>query len=161
MRRTARLSLFGILAAVLLALGLAAPAAADVNIRSGKAADLPVTAAKPTTAQLEKQYAGFWNPNVPLAPKYAVSYRGDTPEVQRELKKVMANAQTMDFFSIKGRLTTVTINGDRMTARGNGVMAGFPATTVVMEYIRDGGQWKYDWKAYSKSNGLKGINWGY
>lgn len=156
--RTATIAVF----ALLLGVGLAgAPANADVNIRAGKAADLSVAAANPSTAQLERQYAGFWNPNVPVSPKYAASYRGNTPKVQQQIKKVLANSRTMDFFSIQGRLTSKTINGNRMTARGNGVMAGFPAQGVTMEYIRDGGLWKFDWKAYSQSNGLKGLDWGY
>ncbi|MFW0792742.1 hypothetical protein AAFP30_02905 [Gordonia sp. CPCC 205515] len=147
--------------ALLLGAGLATPAHADVDIRTGKAADLPIRSANPSNGEIERSYAAMWNPDVPLAPKYAVSVRGNTPQVQAGIQKAMSMSRTMDFFSIKGRVTGKSIKGNRMTVTGNGVMAGYPAQSFTYYYLREGGIWKYDWKA-NCSKGCQGSpNWGY
>ncbi|APE35361.1 hypothetical protein BOX37_16975 [Nocardia mangyaensis] len=132
--------------AALLGLGLAQPAAADVSIRDGKVGDLYVRDEVPNLGQLERQFAAFWNPNIGVGPKLEVSYNG--PQARGALERVMASSQTMDFFSIQGRAVGgVNISGNTMSVRVEGVMAGFPATSTTYHFIREGGLWKYDWKA--------------
>ncbi|MCH5643095.1 hypothetical protein [Gordonia sp. ABSL49_1] len=133
---------------VIFGLGLAAaPAHADVSVRSAKTADLYVRTAAPGNAELEKQFAALWNPNIPMANKLEVSYRGNTPKVRAQVQKALAYSRQMDFFSITGRsIGAPTINGNRMTMTGSVVMAGFPAKTSRYHYIRDAGLWKIDWK---------------
>lgn len=132
----------------LLGIGVAAPASADVSIRDAKASDLYVRSAKPSAQEMEKQFAALWNPNIPLSSKLAVSYKGDTAKVRKQVGGVMAMSRTMDFFSLKGRaIGSPAISGNRMTMSGSAVMAGMPANTTRYHYIRDGGLWKLDWKA--------------
>ena len=50
------------LSAVLLGLGLAAPATADTTARQTNVGDLYVRAERPSGHQLESQYAAMWNP---------------------------------------------------------------------------------------------------
>ncbi|GAB10880.1 hypothetical protein GOARA_063_00790 [Gordonia araii NBRC 100433] len=154
---------FGALFAVVVATGLATPAAqADVSVRNGKAADLSVRAERPSSGQLERQFAAFWNPNVPLGPKLAVTYRGNTPAVRKALGNVMSMSRTYDFFSVQGRFGAPSVSGSRMSATGSGVMAGFPATSVRYHWIREGGLWKYDWKAICSEMKCSGNpNFGY
>ncbi|MEU1981417.1 hypothetical protein [Nocardia sp. NPDC019395] len=132
--------------AALLGLGSAQPATADVSIRDGKAGDLYIRDEAPNLGQLERQFAAFWNPNIGVEPKLEVSYNG--PQARGALEQVMANSQTMDFFSIQGRAVgDIDISGNTMSVRVEGVMAGFPATSINYHFIREGGLWKYDWKA--------------
>ncbi|MCH5643098.1 MULTISPECIES: hypothetical protein [unclassified Gordonia (in: high G+C Gram-positive bacteria)] len=160
MSKFIRLAAIGFFA-LLLGAGLASPAQADVDIRSGKAADLPIRSANPSNGEIERSYAAMWNPNVALAPKYAVSVRGNTPKVQTSIQKAMSMSKTMDFFSIKGRVTGKTINGNSMTVTGNGVMAGYPAQSFTYYYVREGGIWKYDWKANCRPGCQGNPDWGY
>jgi len=148
--------------ALLVAAGLTAPAQADVGVRGSTASWLSVRSEKPSANQLERQFAAFWNPSIPMGPKLAVTYKGDTPKVQKSVKSVMAMSSSYDFFSISGRFSSPTITGNRMKARGEGVMAGFPATSMNFYYIREGGLWKFDWKKICtdfKCNG--NPDWGY
>ncbi|MGW4366530.1 hypothetical protein ACWEKT_12865 [Nocardia takedensis] len=141
--------------AAVLGFGVAGPAAADVSIRDGRAADLYVSAAVPSLDQLERQFAAFWNPNISLDPKVEVSYNG--PGARPALEKVMQSSRTMDFFSIQGRaIGPVNVNGDRLSVTVNGVIAGFPAQTTNYYFIRDAGLWKYDWKATCADLGCQG-----
>ncbi|MDL9935514.1 hypothetical protein QSJ18_02025 [Gordonia sp. ABSL1-1] len=156
--KTAAIAVFGV---IVMSVGLTAPASADVNIRTGKAADLPIRANTPSAGDIERSYAGFYNPNVPLEPKYAVSYRGDTPKVRKALQTLMGMSKTYDYFSIQGRITKVNVNGNRMSVTGNGVMAGFPATSFTYHYIREAGIWKYDWKANCATGCQGNPDFGY
>ncbi|MFT4202220.1 hypothetical protein [Gordonia sp. (in: high G+C Gram-positive bacteria)] len=151
----------GALLAGSLALGLAAPAAADVSVRDGKTADLYVRAAKPGNAQLERQFAAFWNPRIPMNPKVAVTYGGE--KARPALTQVMGMSKTYDYFSIQGRATgPISINGNRMAVTVNGVMAGFPAQTMRYYYLRDAGLWKFDWKRICSEFKCQGNpNFGY
>ncbi|MBD0023721.1 hypothetical protein GII33_12015 [Gordonia pseudamarae] len=162
MRRMVRVVTVGVFA-MLLSVGLVSPASADVSIRSGKVADLYVRSAQPSIAEMERQYAAFWNPNLPINPKFEVSVNGNNPTVQKNLRNVMATSRTYDFFSIQGRVVgKPVVNGNRMTIRGNGVMAGFPAQSFTYYYVRQGGLWKFDWKANCKASGCNGVtSWGY
>lgn len=159
---TFRISIIGLFA-VLLTSALVSPASADVSIRDGKTADLYVRSAKPSSGELERQYAAYWNPNVPVSAKYAVTYRGDTAKVRQNVNAVMATSKTYDFFTIRGRATgPATISGNRMSAPVAGVIAGLPATSATLYWVRDGGLWKYDQKAFCQKNGCSGSkDWGY
>ncbi|MFT4043310.1 MAG: hypothetical protein QM673_09130 [Gordonia sp. (in: high G+C Gram-positive bacteria)] len=162
MIKFSRLVIIGMLA-VLATLGLTSPASADVSIRDGKIADLYLRSANPSQAEIERQYAAYWNPNVPLSAKYQVTYRGDTPKVRSNLAKVMASSRTYDFFSIKGRSTgPATVSGNRLSAPVAGVIAGLPASKLTLYWIRDNGLWKYDQKTFCLKNGCSGSkDWGY
>jgi hypothetical protein len=130
----------------LMGFGLAQPASADVSIRDSKAADLYIRDEVPSLAQIEKQFAAFWNPNIGMDPKIEVTFNG--PAARPALERVMETSKTMDFFSIQGRaLAPINISGNTMTVNVHGVMAGFPATSSVYYYIRENGLWKYDFKA--------------
>lgn len=132
--------------AVLLASGLASPASADVSIRNSTANDLYVSSDAPGLDQIERQFAAFWNPNIGIDPKIEVSYNG--PGARAALEQVMQNSRTMDFFSIQGRAVgPVNISGNQMSVSVQGLMAGFPATSTVYHWIREGGLWKFDWKS--------------
>ncbi|HMS74499.1 hypothetical protein [Gordonia sp. (in: high G+C Gram-positive bacteria)] len=162
MRRIVRVVLVGLFA-IFLSAGLVSPASADVSIRNGKVADLYVRSAQPSVAQMERQYAAFWNPNLPINPKFEVSLNGNNPTVQKNLRQVMSMSRSYDFFSIQGRvLGKPVVNGNRMSLRGRGVMAGFPAQSFTYYYVRQGGLWKFDWKANCRASGCNGVkNWGY
>ena len=149
--------------AVLMSAGLVSPASADVSIRNGKVPDLYVRSATPSVAQVERQYAAMWNPNLPIGPKYEVSLNGGNPTVQKNLRQAMSMSRTYDYFSIQGRVVgKPVINGNRMSVRGQGVMAGFPAQSFTYYYVRQNGLWKFDWKANCKASGCQGVtNWGY
>lgn len=133
------------LLAALLGLGFAQPAAADVSIRDAKVADLYVRDENPTLAQLEKQFAAFWNPNIGIDPKVEVSLHGD--KARPALERVMQYGKTMDFFSIQGRAVGgVNKSGNTLSVRVEGLMAGFPANSTTYHLVRENGLWKYDWK---------------
>ncbi|NUS95546.1 MAG: hypothetical protein HOQ36_24570 [Nocardia sp.] len=130
----------------LTAFGLTQPASADVSIRDSQVSDLYIRDEVPSVAQVEKQFAAFWNPNIGMDPKIEVTYNG--PAARPALERVMETSKTMDFFSIQGRaLPPFNISGNTMTINVNGVMAGFPAQSSVYHYIREDGLWKYDFKA--------------
>lgn len=147
--------------AVLLGLGLAQPASADVSIRDAKVSDLYVRDEAPSLDQLERQFAAFWNPRIALDPKLEVSYNGQ--QARGELEKVMQFSTTYDFFSIQGRAVgPVERNGNNLSVTVQGVMAGFPAQTLKYHFIRDGGLWKYDWKRICQEMQCSGNpNFGY
>ncbi|MFC6014520.1 hypothetical protein [Nocardia lasii] len=141
--------------ALIIGLGLASPAAADVSIRDSVASDLYVREANPSVHQLEKQFAAFWNPNIGMDPKIEVSYHGSS--ARPALEMVMQQSKTMDFFSIQGRVVEgPTVSGDSLSVRVNGVMAGYPATTMTYYFVREGGLWKYDWKRICQENQCSG-----
>ncbi|CAM3050610.1 hypothetical protein [Skermania piniformis] len=141
--RVTLVALFG----ALLGIGVAQPAGADVSIRNASANDLYLSAdAVPTIDQLERQFAAFWNPNIGLDPKVEVSYNGEG--ARPALARVMESSKTMDFFSIQGRAyEPVEVSGDALAVTVSGLMAGIPATTTRYHLVRDGGLWKYNWKA--------------
>jgi hypothetical protein len=130
----------------LMGFGLAQPASADFSIRASQASDLYVRDEVPSLAQIEKQFAAFWNPNIGMDPKIEVSFNG--PSARPALERVMEASKTMDFFSIQGRaIAPVNVSGNTMSVTVHGVMAGFPAQSTLYHYIREGGLWKFDWKA--------------
>ncbi|WP_448223295.1 hypothetical protein [Gordonia iterans] len=136
-----------------------APAArrSPQSIREAKASDLTVTAERPTKEDLEWQFAAFWNPRIPVGPKLNVTYNGSHPQARKSIEQVMASSQTYDFFSLRGAATgPPQINGNRMSITFRGTMAGFPVMETKYYYIRDGGQWKFDWKRICAGMGCGG-----
>jgi hypothetical protein len=145
MPKVIRLAAVCILTA-LVGLASAQPASADVSIRDSTVSDLYVRADAPSAAQIEKQFAAFWNPNISLEPKIEVSYNG--PSARDALERVMQTSTTMDFFSIQGRVSgPIQVSGNSLSVTVQGLMAGFPAQTTNYYFIREGGLWKFDWKA--------------
>ncbi|AVM00334.1 hypothetical protein C6V83_08670 [Gordonia iterans] len=127
------------------------------SIREAKASDLTVTAERPTKVDLEWQYAAFWNPRIPTAAKMAVVYNGNDPKARKEINQVMASSQTYDFFSMRGAAAgPPRISGNRMSITFRGTMAGFPVMQVNYYYLRDGGQWKLDFKRICASIACNG-----
>ncbi|WP_067464355.1 hypothetical protein [Nocardia amamiensis] len=149
MTKLIKVAVVSVLAA-LLGFGLAHPAAADISIRDATAADLYVRDEVPSLEKLERLYAAFYNPNISIDQKVEVSYGGD--KVRSVVKQAMSFSQTLDFFTIQGRAVgPVQINGNRLTVRGEGLIAGFPATSATYYLVRDGGLWKFDWKAFCQN----------
>lgn len=106
---------------------------------------------------MEWQFAGYWNPRVPLGPKMENTYNGQDPKARKAIEQVMASSQTYDFFSMRGSAVGAPkINGDRMSVTFRGSMAGFPVMQPTYYYIREGGLWKYDWKRTCASMGCGG-----
>lgn len=139
-------ALFVAVLGALLGLGLAQPANADVSLRDATTSDLYVGDDVPSLDQLERQFAAFWNPNISMDSKVEVSYNGAA--ARPALERVMESSKTMDFFSIQGRaIEPVQVSGDQLAVTVSGMMAGVPATTTRYHLIREGGLWKYDWKA--------------
>ncbi len=143
----------GALFAVLLAVGIAAPAAhADVTVRDAKTADLYMRSAVPSKTEVKRSYAAFMNPNLPLGPKLEVSVNGQAN--RGELARMIGLSRQYDFFSMKGDVVSVSVDGNAMTARFHGSMAGFPAQSFTYSYVREGDLWKYDWKRNAAANGM-------
>ncbi len=139
--------------AIALALGLAAPAAnADVTIRNATTADLYMRSATPSKTEVKKSYAAFMNPSLPIGPKLEVSVNGAAN--RGELQRMLGLSRQYDFFSMKGDVVSVNVNGNSMTARFQGTMAGFPAQSFTYFYVREGGLWKYNWKRNGQANGM-------
>ena len=160
MRRIVRVVLVGLFA-IFPSAGLVSPASADVSIRNGKVADLYVRSAQPSVAQMERQYAAFWNPNLPINPVRGQPQR-QQPHRAENLRQVMSMSRSYDFFSIQGRvLGKPVVNGNRMSLRGRGVMAGFPASrSPTTTSVRAGcGSSIEGQPPASGCNGVK--NWGY
>ncbi|MBL1077233.1 hypothetical protein JK358_22800 [Nocardia sp. 2] len=131
--------------AVLLTVGIAAPAHADRSVRDAVVADLYLRDADPSLDAIAGQFAALWNPNLPISAKQEVSYHGST--VGPALQGILSQGGMYDFLSIQLRATTKNITGNTMTAGMSGVMAGFPASSGSYSYIREDGLWKVDWKA--------------
>lgn len=149
MSKLIKVAVVSILAA-LLGLGLAQPASADVLISQGKAADLYIRDDVPTLDQLERMYAAFYNPNVSINDKVAVSLGGE--KARPVVEQAMSFSQAYDYFSIQGRAVgPVNINGDKLTVVGEGLIAGFPATSSTFYLQREGGLWKFDWKTFCQN----------
>ncbi|GED97049.1 hypothetical protein [Gordonia crocea] len=152
------------LSALLLALGLAAPANADSTVKQSKTGDLYVRAERPSAKQLELQYVAMWNPAIGEAPKLANSYRGDTPQLRKNIKMLKNFGQSYDLLSITIRATAApAISGTTMSVPIIGTIAGFPAQKLKGHYVRDDGRWKLDWKATcAEIGGCNGNpQWGY
>lgn len=138
----------------------AAPASADTTVRDTSAGDLTVTSATPSSGQLERQAAAFWNPGISLDQKVAVSRGG--AKARPALAKVMEFSKVYDFLSAKARVNGVSVKGDTATATMSAVVVGFPANTATYHYVREGGLWKFDWKANCQSMSCTGNpNFGY
>ncbi|MGV9410507.1 hypothetical protein ACWDOP_11380 [Nocardia sp. NPDC003693] len=134
------------LAAAVLGLGFAQPASADISIRDSQASDLYLRDNTPSLHQIEKAFAAFWNPNINIEPKIEVSYNGSS--ARPALERVMQASTTYDFFSIQGRaIGPVQVSGNNLSVKVEGLMAGFPASSTNYHFLRDGGIWKFDWKA--------------
>lgn len=146
--------------AILLYTGPARPASA-YSIRDTTVSDLYVRDTSPTVVELAKQFGAFWNPDIPLDPKIAVSYHGDG--ARPALERVMQQSTTMDFFSIQGRnLGPPKITGNTMSITIAGNIAGFPTQTLNYYYVRDRGLWKFDWKKICRDVQCQGNpNFGY
>lgn len=139
--------------AALMAMGLLAPAAqAAPSVRSATVADLYMRADKPSKLDVTKSYMAFMNPRLPIGPKLEVSVNGAAN--RGELQRMLDQSRQMDFFSMQGSVVSVTVNGNSMTARFHGTMAGFPAQSFTYFYVREGGLWKYNWKQNAKTNGM-------
>ncbi|HNP57370.1 MAG TPA: hypothetical protein PK331_07315 [Gordonia sp. (in: high G+C Gram-positive bacteria)] len=152
------------LSAVLLGLGLAAPATADTTARQTNVGDLYVRAERPSGHQLESQYAAMWNPALPMDAKLANSYRGNTPQVRASSERMKDFSRMYDLMSVNMRsVAAPVINGNKASAKFVGVLAGFPAQNLSGYYVRDDGLWKLDWKATCASIGGCNGNpdWGY
>lgn len=141
-----------VLFALIVAVGLAAPAQADVTVRGAKAADLFMRSDVPTKLEVKKSYAAFMNPNIPIGPKLEVSVNGQANK--GELERMIGLSRQYDFFSMKGDVTSLSVDGNKMTAHFQGSMAGFPAQSFTYFYVREGGLWKYNWKANGAANGM-------
>ena len=125
----------------------AAPQNVAPSIRGAKTDYLVIRSEKPSPRTLEWQYAAFWNPRLPMEPKLAVTYKGDTPKVRKVMTQVMQSSQIYDFFSAQGAaLPPVQVDGNHMSVVYRGSMAGFPVQSVRYHWIREDGIWKYDWK---------------
>lgn len=120
--------------------------ASPTSIRDAKVTDLYVRSEAPTSVELEWQFAAFWNPRLPMGPKYEVSYNGNHPDARKALNQVMAASQTYDFFSLRGQASRPAISGNRMAVTFRGMMAGFPVQQMNYYYLRENGLWKFDWK---------------
>ncbi|MBF6212362.1 hypothetical protein IU433_18130 [Nocardia puris] len=149
MSKLIKVAVVSILAA-LLGLGVAQPASADVLIRDAKAADLYIRDDVPSLQQLERMYAAFYNPNVSINDKVAVTLGGE--KARPIVEQNMSFSQAYDFFSIQGRAVgPVNINGDSLSVVGEGLIAGFPATSATFYLQREGGLWKFDFKKFCEN----------
>ncbi len=151
----------GAVAAAATATIVAAPASADTGVRSTSAADLYVRAEKPTAAQFERQAAAFWNPNISMNDKVAVSVNGQ--KARPELEKVMAFNGVYDFLGATARAVgPANVNGSNATVTLSAIVVGFPANSARYSYVREGGLWKFDWKANCAAMSCTGNpNFGY
>ncbi|GAA1093765.1 hypothetical protein [Tsukamurella spumae] len=161
MRKSFTAVLAGTAVAAAVATTVVAPASADTGVRDTSAADLYVRADKPTAAQFERQAAAFWNPNISIDQKVAVSVNG--AKARPELEKVMAYNKVYDFLGASARTTgPANVNGSKATVGLSAIVVGFPATGYTYYYTREGGLWKFDWKANCASMGCTGNpNFGY
>ena len=160
MRNVLKASVVG--AATIVAATLAvAPASADTGVKNTSASDLYVRGASPTAAQFERQAAAFWNPNISLDQKVAVSVNG--PKARPELEKVMAFNKVYDFLGAQARATgSAKVNGSKASLPLSAIVVGFPATSYTYFYVREGDLWKFDWKANCAAMGCTGNpNFGY
>ncbi|MGW0182057.1 hypothetical protein [Nocardia sp. NPDC003345] len=146
MSRFVKFALITLVAAIF-GLGPTQLASADVSVRNATASDLYVRDESPGLDQLERMYAAFYNPNISLDHKVAVSQGGE--KVRPVLEQQMAYSTSLDFFSIQGRaIGPVVIEGDTLTVTGQGLMAGFPMTSATYYLVREDGLWKFDWKRF-------------
>ncbi|AUN41799.1 hypothetical protein [Tsukamurella tyrosinosolvens] len=154
-----------VMASITIAVGVAAlaaaPVSADTGVRDTSAADLYVRAEKPSAAQFERQAAAFWNPNISMDQKVAVSVNG--AKARPELEKVMAYNKVYDFLGAAARTTgPASVNGSKASVGLSAIVVGFPANGYTYYYVREGGLWKFDWKANCAAMRCTGNpNFGY
>lgn len=154
MHTSIKLAVVGVATAAAATLAVA-PASADTGVRNTSAGDLYVRADKPTAAQFERQAAAFWNPNISMDSKVAVSVNGQ--KARPELEKVMSFNGMYDFLGASARTTgPANVNGSKASVPLSAIVVGFPATSYTYFYVREGGLWKFDWKANCAAMGCTG-----
>ena len=78
---------------------------------------------------MKKSYAAFMNPE--HSDRAETRGVGQRAGEQGELERMIGLSRQYDFFSMKGDVTSLIVDGNKMTAHFQGSMAGFPAQSFT------------------------------